>query len=175
MGMGCASRRGKMAQHATLAPKIREEDCVACGDCTEHCAQGAISIPDNAAVIDPEKCIGCGECILICPNRVIEVQWGSQAIPTFLENMVEYTEGVIKGKEDKTLFINFITNISPACDCYGYNDTPIVRDIGIVASRDIVALDQASVDLVNGEHGLPGTCLKSGHKPGEDKFRAMFV
>jgi uncharacterized Fe-S center protein len=61
-----------------------------------------------------------------------------------MEHMVEYAYGVLKGKRDKYLFINFINNVSPGCDCLPYNDAPIVRDIGVVASTDPVAIDQAS-------------------------------
>ncbi|QTA80849.1 4Fe-4S dicluster domain-containing protein [Desulfonema limicola] len=173
VGMGSASRKGKLAQHSNLGPKVNIEKCIGCGDCTEHCSQYAISLKDEKAVIDLEKCIGCGECILICPNSAIEIQW-NQAIPVFLENMVEYTEGVLKNKKGKTLYLNFITNISPACDCYAYNDSPIVRDIGIAASKDPVAIDQACADLVNKEHALPGSCLEKNHKPGEDKFKGLY-
>ena len=173
LGMGCASRRGKLAQHSNLSPKVSAEKCVACEECVDHCSQSALSMADDNAVIDPEKCIGCGECILICPNSAIKIQW-NQAIPVFLENMVEYTEGVLKGKKGKLLNLNFITNISPACDCYGHNDAAIVRDIGVVASKDPVAIDQASVDLVNSEHGLPGSCLESNLEPGADKFKGIY-
>jgi uncharacterized Fe-S center protein len=173
LGMGCGSRKGKLAQHSTVSPKVIEEKCVGCGDCISHCSQNALALVDEKAVLDSKKCIGCGECILVCPNEAIQIQW-DQAIPVFLENMVEYTMGVLKGKEDKTLFLNFITNVSPACDCYGYNDAPIVRDIGIVASKDPVAIDQASVDLVNSEQALPDSCLKTNMASGEDKFRGVY-
>ncbi len=173
LGMGCASRRGKLAQHSTVSPRVDEEKCVGCGDCVDHCSQGALSVVDEKAVLDGDKCIGCGECILICPNSAITIQW-DQAIPVFLENMVEYTEGVLKGKTRKSLFVNFITSVSPACDCYGHNDTPIVRDIGVLAARDPVAIDQASVDLVNREEALPGTCLSTHHGAGEDKFKGLY-
>lgn len=173
LGMGCASRKGKLAQHSTVGPKVIEKKCVGCGECISHCSQNALALVDEKAVLDSKKCIGCGECILVCPNEAIQIQW-DQAIPVFLENMVEYTMGVLKGKEDKTLFLNFITNVSPACDCYGYNDAPIVRDIGIVASKDPVAIDQASVDLVNSEQALPDSCLKTNMASGEDKFRGVY-
>ena len=173
LGMGSASRKGKLAQHSTVAPKVIEEKCVGCGDCISHCSQNALALVDEKAVLDSKKCIGCGECILVCPNEAIQIQW-DQAIPVFLENMVEYTMGVLKGKEDKTLFLNFITNVSPACDCYGYNDAPIIRDIGIVASKDPIAIDQASVDLVNSEQALPDSCLKTNMASGEDKFRGVY-
>ena len=173
VGMGCASRRGKLAQHSTVAPEVIEEKCVGCGDCMEHCSQNALSLEKEKAVLDAKKCIGCGECIIICPNDAIQIQW-DQDIPVFLENMVEYTMGVLKNKAGKTLFVNFITDISPACDCYGHNDAPIVRNIGIVASTDPVAIDQASVDLVNREQALPESCLTKNIEKGEDKFKGIY-
>ncbi|MFH1981948.1 MAG: DUF362 domain-containing protein [Pseudomonadota bacterium] len=173
VGMGCASRRGKMAQHSTLSPAVKKKKCIGCGECVPHCAQEALSLVEKKAVLDSDKCIGCGECILACPNGAIQIRW-NQDIPTFLENMVEYTAGVLKNKKGKTLFINFITDVSPACDCYPYNDTPIVRDIGILASTDPVAIDQASVDLVNLEPALPDADMKTNRGAGEDKFRGIY-
>jgi uncharacterized Fe-S center protein len=173
VGMGCASRKGKLAQHSTLSPKVIDKDCIGCGDCAERCVNTAISLEDELACIDVDTCIGCGECILICPNGAIQVQW-NQSIPIFLENMVEYTEGVLKNKVGKALFINFITNVSPACDCLPANDAPIVRDIGVVAATDPVALDQASADLVNQEPALAGSCLTTNTAIGEDKFKGIY-
>lgn len=173
LGMGCASRKGKLAQHSTVAPKIKRKKCEGCGDCISHCSQQAISLIKEKAVIDKKRCIGCGECIIICPNSAIQILW-DQDIPVFMENMVEYTMGVLQNKKDRALFINFITDVSPACDCMDHNDAPIVRDIGMVASKDPVAIDQASVDLVNKEHALPGSCLKTNIKPGQDKFKGIY-
>ncbi len=173
LGMGCASRKGKLAQHSTVSPAVKRKKCIGCGDCISHCSQTALSLVDDKAVLDAKKCIGCGECVLICAQEAIMIQW-NQAIPVFMENMVEYTYGVLKGKAGKTLFVNFITDVSPACDCYAYNDAPIVRDIGITASLDPVAIDQASADLVNREAANPGSCLTSNTNPGEDKFKGVY-
>lgn len=173
LGMGCASRKGKLAQHSTVAPKIKRKKCEGCGDCISHCSQQAISLIKEKAVIDKKRCIGCGECIIICPNSAIQILW-DQDIPVFMENMVEYTMGVLQNKKDRALFINFITDVSPACDCMDHNDAPIVRDIGMVASKDPVAIDQASVDLINKEQALEGSCLKTNTKPGQDKFRGIY-
>jgi len=172
LGMGCASRKGKLAQHSTLSPAIGEQ-CIGCGECQDHCSQEAITMVEEKARIDAEACIGCGECILICPNEAINVQW-NQSIPIFLENMVEYTMGVLANKAGKALFINFITDVSPACDCYPTNDAPIVKNIGVVAATDPVAIDQASVDLVNAEPALAGSRLKTNTAPGEDKFKGIY-
>ena len=173
LGMGCASRKGKLAQHSTVNPKVARKKCEGCGECILRCSQKALSMIERKASIDPEKCIGCGECILYCENGAIQIQW-NQSIPVFLENMVEYTMGVLKDKKGKAFFINFITDVSPACDCLPSNDAPIVRDIGVVASTDPVAIDQASVDLVNQEPALPGCCLTTNTGPGEDKFRGIY-
>lgn len=173
LGMGCASRRGKLAQHSTVSPKVKRKKCKGCGDCLEYCAQQALSIDDDKARIDPAKCIGCGECIIVCPNRAIQIRW-NQEIPVFQENIVEYATGVLRNKKGRSLFINFVMQVSPACDCYGYNDAPVVCDIGMVASRDPVAIDQASFDLVNREEGIKSSCLPASYKSGEDKFRALY-
>lgn len=173
LAMGCASRRGKLAQHSTMSPKVKRKKCVACGDCLVRCSQQAISLVEGKAWIDPEKCIGCGECILICPSGAVQIRW-NQSIPVFLENMMEYAFAVLKNKRQKAFFINVISSVSPACDCHGYNDAPIVRDIGVLASTDPVAIDQASVDLVNHEQALPGTALRKNIQAGEDKFRGLY-
>jgi len=173
VGMGCASRKGKMAQHADVAPKVKAKECVGCGECVEHCPVKAIALVADKAVIDDDKCIGCGECVIVCPNEAVKIQW-NESVPLFMEKMVEYTSGVLKGKKGKALFINFITDVSPSCDCAPFNDAPIVRDIGVVASSDPVAIEQASADLVNQERALPGSCLEENTEAGADKFKGLY-
>ncbi len=173
IGMGCASRRGKLEQHSGVSPKVKGKKCIGCEACADYCIQQAIEMIDEKAFINPERCIGCGECILICENQAIQVQW-NQSIPVFLESMVEYCAGVLKNKSGRALHINFINHVSPACDCVPFNDAPIVRDIGVVASTDPVAIDQASVDLVNREPALPNTCMTEHTEAGSDKFRAIY-
>jgi len=173
IGMGCASRHGKLKQHSDLSPKIKKKNCNGCGECAAHCAEEAISIKEERAVIEPKKCIGCGECIIICPNSAINVRWSSD-IPIIQKKMVEYAFGVLKEKNERALFINFLTHISPLCDCNRYTDAPIVPDIGIIASTDPVAIDQVSVDMVNQQTVLHGSSLKVNTRPGEDKFRGLY-
>ena len=182
LGMGCSSREGKLSQHSNISPKVKGKSCKSCERCLSWCAQEAISMraPQSGvetkrsiAFIDPKKCVGCGECILTCSSGAIQVQL-NESIPIFQKKMVEYAYGVIQKKKRKVLYLNFLTQISPACDCYGYSDTPIVNDIGILSSEDPVAIDQASVDLVNGQEGNRSSKLLGAWKPGEDKFRAIY-
>jgi len=121
--------------------------------------------------IDHDKCIGCGECISYCPDRAIEPEWGTK-MDEFVERMVEYAYGAAKGKEGKLGFINFVMDVSPLCDCIPWSDAPIVPDIGILASTDPVAIDQASLDLVNKSKAAAGSVLDEQYKEGQDKFEA---
>jgi uncharacterized Fe-S center protein len=182
LGMGCSSREGKLSQHSNISPKVKGKDCKGCELCLSWCPQEAISIraplsgnkdKHGIAFIDPGKCIGCGECILTCPTGAIRIQW-NETIPIFQKKMVEHAYGAVQKKKGRVLYLNFLTQISPACDCCGYSDTPIVNDIGILSSEDPVAIDQASVDLVNGEAGNRSSKLSKNWNPGEDKFRAVY-
>jgi hypothetical protein len=181
LGMGCASREGKLSQHSDISPRVKEKACKGCERCLPWCPQEAISFRPPAseasgrkvAFIDPEKCIGCGECILTCPSEAVQIQW-NQTIPVFQKKVVEYACGAVHKKGGKALYLNFLTQISPACDCYGYSEAPIVNDIGILSSEDPVALDQASVDLVNSQCGNRSSRLGRNWGPGQDKFRALY-
>jgi uncharacterized protein len=173
LGMGCADRTGKMQQHSTVAPAVTENYCNGCGVCLKACAHNAVAIMEGKAHIDPAACVGCSRCITACQQKAIAVQW-NEAASLVMRKMAEYARGAVTGKEGKTLFLNFITQVSPACDCYGHADAPVVNDIGICASLDPVALDQACADLVNAATGNPNSALKSGHEPGGDKFRGVY-
>lgn len=173
LGMGCASRKGKLVQHSTLAPVVNGKHCTGCGLCLKACAHDAILITDKIAVIDPIKCVGCSRCITVCPTKAVNVQW-NEAADLIMKKMAEYALGAVTNKQGKTIYLNFITQVSPACDCYGHCDAPIVNDIGICASTDPVALDQACADLVNNARGNQDSALKSGHEPGGDKFRGCW-
>jgi uncharacterized Fe-S center protein len=182
LGMGCASREGKLSQHSNISLQVNGKACKGCETCLSWCAQEAISMREpplgvetkhSIAFIDSKKCVGCGECILTCSSGAIQIQW-NESVPIFQKKMMEHAFGVIQKKKGKTLYLNFLTQISPACDCYGYSDIPIVNDIGILSSEDPVAIDQASVDLVNGQEGNQSSKLPGAWKPGEDKFRAVY-
>jgi hypothetical protein len=147
LGMGCSSRAGKLAQHSTVSPFVDPANCTGCGTCVAHCPSGAISVLSVQALIDSKICIGCADCIVVCPEHTVKIDW-NEAAPMVQKKMVEHALGALEGKRDSILFLTFVTQISPYCDCYGNSDRPIAPDVGILASRDPVAIDQACADLV---------------------------
>jgi uncharacterized Fe-S center protein len=152
VGMGLGSRGGKQQMHSDIKPEVNADRCTACAECMRWCPAGAISLEGKgkgkAAVIDPDVCIGCGECTVMCFEGAIAARLMSD-LETAQRKIVEYAAGVLKGKEKKSAFFNFLLRITPSCDCWDFSDAPMVEDIGIIASRDIVAIEQASLDLVN--------------------------
>jgi uncharacterized Fe-S center protein len=156
LGMGCASRRGKMQQHAALSLVIGD-DCKRCGECVKHCPADAITLGDNKAHIDQDKCIGCAECLAVCRFGAVEYDWGEEG-ELLQKSIAEHALGVLKGKQDKAAFFSFLMSITKDCDCFDTPDMPeIVDDIGILASADPVAIDKAALDLVEakGRKKLP--------------------
>ncbi len=169
IAMGCASVEGKKEQHSVRPQLAKDKTCIGCGTCQQHCPADAILIIDNQAVFDAKKCIGCGECVGRCPHEAIQLNWETE-IPEFTERMMEYAYGIWKIHQDKIGFINFVTNVTPECDCFDISQRTIVNDVGILASHDPVALDQACFDMVNKQIGKKDSILKTGHNAGENKF-----
>lgn len=182
LGMGSGSVAGKLDMHATAQPKIAAEKCIGCKICEKNCAHDAVHITDKLAVIDYDKCVGCGQCVALCKNEAAVM--GSEESGIVLNcKIAEYTKAVIKDKPH--FHVAFIMNVSPECDCWGHNDAAIVPDLGIAASFDPVALDQACADIVNAaptlhtsnmlsekEQHHEGCCCEHHHHEG-DKFRML--
>lgn len=173
LAMGCAPAAGKKDQHFLTSPHVIEEKCISCGKCVEVCPVGAASLEEEASRIEPDICISCGQCMEACPVNAIDLDW-EHDVPQFLECLTEYAYGAVKGKEDRVGYLNFLIKITPDCDCVPWSDAPIVPDIGILASKDPVALDQASYDLVNRQKGLASSSLHNNHEKGADKFRGLW-
>lgn len=159
LGMGLSSRKGKMQQHSTAKPAIDEEKCTACGTCEEWCPQNAITTGEVAA-INNDLCIGCGECLAMCRFDAVKYNWGA-TYEELQKKVVEHAMGVANLFAGKSLYINILTRISKDCDCMGHTYERICPDIGILASRDPVALDAASLALVEERAGT--TLAKLAH------------
>jgi len=151
MGMGCSSRKGKMAQHSTIKPQIRIDVCTKCKQCIKWCPVQAISMGDDSAVIDSEKCIGCGECLAMCRFDAVKFNWGA-TFEDLQKNIVEHALGVYTATGGKGLYINILTRISKDCDCMPTYEN-ICGDIGVLVSDNPVAVDAASLYLVEKSSG----------------------
>lgn len=152
LGMGCASRKGKLRQHSAINPKINDK-CVLCGDCISSCPVDAISKGEEKAAIDDDKCIGCGECLAVCRFNAVEFDWEREN-ELLQKDMAEHALGALKGKQGRAAFFNFVMSVSEGCDCFDKKDMKIIcDDVGILASTDPVAVDKAALDLVEQQSG----------------------
>ncbi len=161
VSMGLASPAGKQIMHSDLKPVVKEDKCIACGTCRDYCPVNAITQEGaEKARINHSICIGCGECSTVCPVSAIPIIWKGEA-GLISNKSAAYARVVLAGKQDRVLFLNFLIDITPDCDCCDWSEPPIVPDQGILASRDIVAVDQASVDMVGTAPLLPGATAVS--------------
>jgi uncharacterized Fe-S center protein len=166
LGMGSGSIGGKLEMHSNSQPFVYTDNCTGCAECEQNCNHGAIAVGvDNFAVIDYKKCTGCGQCVAVCQYQAAQVKWDNRG---FYEKVAEYSLAVLKDKQH--FHINFIMDVSPNCDCWGNNDVPIVNDIGILASTDPVAIDKASLDLVNKAEINPASAIGEHHHKEGDRF-----
>lgn len=180
MGMGSGSVAGKLDMHSTAQPKVELENCIGCKICEKNCAHDAIHVVEKKAVIDYDKCVGCGQCVALCKSEAA-VMGSTESGEILNYKIAEYTKAVLKDKPN--FHISFIMNVSPECDCWGHNDAAIVPDLGMMASFDPVALDQACADMVTAAPVLQTsntitekehTCECHHHThEGEDKFHML--
>lgn len=170
VGMGSGSTGGKLEMHSNSKPMVNWVNCTACRICEKNCAHAAILVNNKkVAEINYDKCVGCGQCIAVCQFDAVQVRWEATGMQ---EKMAEYAYAVLK---DKPAFhINFLMDISPNCDCWDFNDTAIVPNIGILASFDPVAIDRASIDLVNKAQSNKNSVLKADRHHDDDKFMEIY-
>ncbi len=147
LGMGCASRAGKLDQHAVVHPRVNAKACRDCGACREHCPAGAIDKVEGGVVIAGPRCTGCGECLVACNHGAIRIRWDEDSVR--LQKKVAEYAGLVAGRfGPKIAFLNFLIRVTKDCDCMSRNQPSIIPDIGLLASTDPVAVDRASADLV---------------------------
>ena len=158
IGMGCGSRAGKTEQHSSGKPHVDQELCRGCRRCQRECANGGL-VFDSAAKkmsVDHASCVGCGRCLGACNFDAII--FDNDAANALLNcRMAEYTKAVVDGRP--CFHISLVVDVSPNCDCHGENDVPILPNLGMFASFDPLALDQACVDACLAAKPLPGSQL----------------
>lgn len=169
IGMGSGSKEGKMEMHSSGTPAVDADACIGCGMCVKNCLHQGVSVVDGLAVINEDACVGCGHCFAYCPKGAINCKW-DEASSALTMKIAEYAKATLAGKQ--AFHISFIKDVSPLCDCDGGNDTPIIPDVGMLASFDPVALDQACVDLVNQQPHLREERFTHVHEHA-DLFKGM--
>ena len=146
IGMGCGSRAGKKDMHAHGQPNVDESKCRGCGLCAKQCANDGLQFDaaKKKMFVNKNNCLGCGRCIGACNFDAISFNESNSNVDLNIR-VAEYTKAVIDGRPN--FHISLIVDVSPNCDCHCENGAPILPDIGMLASFDPVALDQACVDL----------------------------
>ncbi len=175
IGMGCGSRAGKCEQHNNGKPTIDRERCRGCRRCQRECANEGLVFDEASKkmTVDREHCLGCGRCLGACNFDAIHFT-ESNAVEIFNRRMAEYALAVVDGRPQ--FHISLVVDVSPNCDCHGENDVPILPNIGMFASFDPLALDQACVDACLAAQPLPGSQLaKNLATPGFEDHHDHFV
>ena len=159
-----------MEQHNAGKPHVAQKYCIGCGQCRRICAHGAPIIENGKAHIDHDKCVGCGRCIAVCPKDAVQINW-DESTTNLNYKIAEYTKAVVDGRP--CFHISLVIDVSPNCDCRPENDMPIVPNVGMFASFDPVALDQACIDAVLAQPKMPNSVIGSGEAcKCEDYFKA---
>jgi uncharacterized Fe-S center protein len=153
LGMGCLDRKGKIKVHEVGRPVIDPEKCILCNDCVEVCPWGAITPPN----IDQSKCCGELSCADACEQEAIIPL--PDATDKMQKRLGEAAFGPIKFLKGRVGYINWVYDITPGCDCFNYSAERFVEDIGIFAGRDPVAIDSATIELINERMGVSGRSI----------------
>jgi uncharacterized Fe-S center protein len=146
VAMGCVTKESKAAQHRVNRGVIDFSKCTGCGQCVEACAFKALSLLEEKMVRDEEKCMNCNNCLYTCAEGVFSLPLRAKEV--FQVYLAHAAAGVLSRFHSKVTFINFVQDVTPLCDCATPSGLPVVPDIGILASIDVVAIDKASLDLI---------------------------
>ena len=158
IGMGCGSRAGKKEQHSSGKPHIDDDACRGCRRCQKECANEGLvfDAARRKMTVDQSRCVGCGRCLGSCNFDAIVFD-NNNAQADLNCRMAEYAKAVVDGRPQ--FHISLVVDVSPNCDCHGENDVPILPNLGMFASFDPLALDQACADACLAAAPLPGSQL----------------
>jgi uncharacterized Fe-S center protein len=177
LAMGCVSSshrkggwkkgRGGMHCHGEMGLQWNAENCTFCEQCKNICPLHAIDFKESTFVVDKNNCWHCGRCSRVCQEGALTLP---QDDMTFQKSLAEAAAAVLSTfKKGKVVYVNFLFQIQPECDCMPVADVPVIQDQGIMISDDIVAIEQASLDMLKVAPPLPQSAIEeAGIKPGDD-------
>ncbi len=164
VAMGCVPKKTKIYQHEVTRPVRNPDLCTDCDKCREVCKQDAIT-EDHELIL--ESCIGCGACMGECESGALKLP--DDASENLQNRLAEVAHAVLRNLPySNFVFVNFLIDITPFCDCAESDPEYISPDIGVLASKDIVAVDMATIDMI-GKHlfkGDPAVQVREAHRLG---------
>jgi uncharacterized Fe-S center protein len=141
-GMGGVTKETKIKIHHGSRPVYQKDSCTFCGVCAEVCPFDAISVEKNKWTYDKGECFGCGVCVENCTTNALR---NRDADMQFL--LACSAKACVQGKN--VLYLNELKRIAKGCDCDPNAGPIICPDVGYLVSDDPVAIDKASLDLIN--------------------------
>ena len=149
LGMGAVDRETKKLCHDSANMVVNREKCIGCAACVPKCPVSAIKVKAGKAAIDYGLCWGCASCFKECRQNALSPK---KAMPD--AGLASCALSVLECFERQNLlFVNVLMDISRVCDCHGDASLGEVPGIGILVSDNILAIDNASIDLINKRFG----------------------
>ncbi len=175
LGMGCVSRKTRNDIHRLMDTGFEwdENQCCRCMHCVENCPTGAVSFKSSGRLdIFLHDCTYCMHCVTSCPTGALNIDMSTYE--TFQKGLALATKASLACfPKGKLLYINVIMDVTPLCDCWGFSSQAIVPDVGIMAGKDPVALEQATLDALDYRNLIPGT-LPETLKPAARRGAHLF-
>jgi len=178
LAMGCVSGsirgegKNRMRIHAAESSNVSwvSEECKLCGLCVETCDHGAISMYDDQIIINYSECQKCGRCTRVCPEHALLLEENEKH---FHKGMADAAGAVLETfGPGKVHYLNFILEVMPHCDCHQHSDVPIINDQGVLMGDDPLAIDIASLDIIENA-GLCPDSAAEGLEPGRGLLKRI--
>ena len=146
--------------------------CIFCYQCVEVCPLGCIEFAEGQMKYDSATCWRCGRCTRVCQSDALSLPVDDVQ---FMKSLAESAQAVLSTfKPQKVLYVNFLTEVQPECDCMPAAEVPVIQDLGILISDDLVAIEQASIDLLLKAKPLPSSLAEDMNiQAGEDIFSKL--
>jgi len=168
----CGWKCGRGAMHTIGTGELAwdAEKCELCYQCRDICPLDAIEFKDDELVWEGDICWRCGRCERVCQSESLSLPADDER---FMRSLAESAGAVISTFEPKKIiYINFLTEIQPECDCMPAADVPVIQDIGILVSDDMVSVEQASIDMLQEASPLPASLASDRKIPDGDDILA---